>query len=108
MVERTDQPAERALSRLVVNDGAGGLGLLHEIGEGLNRIARHDLLRFATAKGHSRAGFAPHDAGVGDTPGERLREEVGHHFLQLPPLAPVGQIVGLARRELHPRRRLRA
>ena len=39
MIERADQPAERALARRVGEHDARRLGLLHQIGEGEDRVA---------------------------------------------------------------------
>ena len=58
----------------------GGLGLLHQIGEGEDRVAGHDPLGVVPPQGDLAARLAADHAGVGDAARQRLAEEVGHQL----------------------------
>ena len=80
MIERADQPPQRALADRILEHDAGGLRLLHEVGEGEDRVARHDALGVVPAQRDLPAGFAPDHAGVGDAARQGLAQEVRHQL----------------------------
>ena len=77
MVEGAHHPPERALPRRVLDHDPRHLGLLHEIGEGEDRVARHDEVGIVPPERHLAAGLAADDASVGHAFGQRLTQEMG-------------------------------
>ncbi len=108
VIEGADDPPKRPLARGILQHDAGRLRLLHQIGEGQDRIARDHPLGVVAAERDLPAGFAPHDAGVGHAPRQRFAQEVRHQLLHgVPPLG-IGQVARLVRAQVRLRGRDRA
>ena len=73
MIERAHETAEGALPDGGWEVGAGGLGLLHQIGEREDGIPRDDALGFASPQGDVLTRLAPYYARVGHAALECLR-----------------------------------
>ena len=88
----------------ILDDDAGGLGLLHQIGEREDRVARHHALGVVPAQGDLPAGLAADHARVGDAARQRLAQEVSHQLAHGPAIGRVRQVAGLLRTEMGLRR----
>jgi hypothetical protein len=103
MVERAHQTPQRPLARSRGEVGSRGLGLLHEVGKGEDRIPGDDALGLTSPKGDVLARFAAYRPRIGHTALQSLSQEVGGHLLQLAALGGVRQVAGLLRAEPQPR-----
>jgi hypothetical protein len=104
MVESADQPTQGALAHRILDHAGRGLGLLHEVGEGQDRVAGDNALGVVAPQGDLAAGLAADHPRVRHAARQAFAQEVRHQLAHATAIGRVGEIADLLGTEVGLRR----